>query len=234
MLSFLREQNAEDLSAQSAGVPGQNSPDGSEETSDQQYVTVGTSRSRVRRSTTLLVILLVTGVACIWYMSRQTTPESAGASTDANEADIARAISDLTGVKSEMFNRMDEIVGKFYEFSEVHQINVNELVKNPFELEMFLASINAEPAAPIIQIDPAVIRRQKAQKQADELNLLSIMRSDQGNCCMIENKVLYANDSIGDFKVVEIADAFVKLLWAPKNEPAGSEKVEITKKLSEE
>jgi len=232
MLSFLREQNCEDLPAEKSGDTGK-SPTGGD-AADQQYVTVSTARSRVRRSTSLLVILLVVGVACIWLMSRKATPQAATASTDANEADIARAIADLTGAKSEMFNRMDEIVGKFYEFSEVQQVNVNELVKNPFELDgMFLpAPTDTEPTP---QIDPALIRRGQIQKKGDELNLLSIViGSGQRNCCMIDGKLLYVGDSIGDFIVAEIADNLVKLRWNAKGEPAGLEKVEIIKRLAEE
>ena len=40
---------------------------------------------------------------------------------------------------------MDEIVIKFYEFSDVLQIQVNELVKNPFKIELFMTDIGAKP-----------------------------------------------------------------------------------------
>ena len=37
-----------------------------------------------------------------------------------------------------MADRMDEIVQKFYEFSDVFQVKVGELAKNPFEVEGFV------------------------------------------------------------------------------------------------
>jgi len=51
-----------------------------------------------------------------------------------------------------MAGRMDEIVKKFYEFSDVVQVKVNELVKNPFAVEGFAKDLNAgavveDPAA---------------------------------------------------------------------------------------
>ena len=56
------------------------------------------------------------------------------------------------------------------------------------------------------------------------LQLLSIMQSDQGNCCMINDRILYEGDSIRGFKVCRIGDSFVKLKY---------EDVEIVLKLSE-
>lgn len=44
-----------------------------------------------------------------------------------------------------------------------------------------------------------------------QLQLLSIMQSDQGDCCMIGDKILYEGDSIEGFKVSQIGDSFVKL-----------------------
>jgi len=166
-------------------------------------------------------------------------PQAAEARSQAEEAKIELAITRLTGVKSEMFNRMDEIVNKFYEFSQVMQVNVDELVKNPFELELFLANLGVGDGAEekAVTIDVEAIRRRRAKEAAKELQLLSIMQSAQGNCCMINDKVLYEADSVGDFKVQQIGDKFVKLQWVPKDDSghlgALGEKMEIELKLSE-
>jgi hypothetical protein len=50
------------------------------------------------------------------------------------------------------------------------------------------------------------------------------MQSNQGNCCMIDDRILYEGDSIEGFKVLQIGDSFVKL---------ESDGVQITLKLSE-
>ena len=237
MLSFLREQSFEDLPAEKASGAAAGHGDGSKDASDQPFITVATNSRLVRRSTTVLAVLLVAGVLCIWFMVRKTSPQGADAAlTDVNEADIAAAIYRVTGAKEVMFGKMDEIVNKFYEFSRVLQVEVNELVKNPFELEMFLASLEGD-INQAVQVDPAVIRRRKIEQKAEALSLLSIMRSDQGSCCMINNKFLYQGDSIDGFRVSEIGSDFVKLFWDSKDDSAasmGREKVEIILKLSEE
>jgi len=241
MLSFLRDQSFDDLPAQKkAGAAAATSADGEKNIPDQGFLTVATDRRQVRRSTTLLAVLFVVGLLCIWFMVRKTAPQTAEATAaDVNEVDMARAMSRITGGKAEMFNRMDEIVNKFYEFSEVMQVKVNELVKNPFELETFLAGLKAKADAgeQVLQIDTDAIRRQQIKQQAEKLQVLTIMQTDQTNCCMIDGKVLYEGDSVGDFKVSGIGTNFVKLLWDPKDESTrlgpGSQKVEIVLKLSE-
>ena len=227
MLSFLRDQNCEDLPTEGTGE--------GKAPSEQEYLTVATDKNKVRKSTGVLVVLFVVGLVCIWFMVKKSSPEAASAGTDANEADIAGAIVRLTGVESEMFNEMDQIVSKFYEFSDVPQVEVNELVKNPFELELFQANVDATDN--VLEVDAEAIRRQKIKQQADELQFLSIISSDQGNCCMIDGKILYEGDQTGDFKISRISSDFVKLLWNPKDDTtslgAASEKVEIVLKLSE-
>lgn len=238
MLSFLRDQGFDGLPAEKAGGGDQTKCEGSGDAIEQDYIAVSTSASRVRRSTAVLAVLLVTGLGCVLYMVKKSSPHAAGAATaEANAVDIEREIIRITGAKSEIFERMDELVGKFNEFSEVPQVEVDELVKNPFELESFLANLSTDltAAEPVIRIDHEAIRRQKAQKQADGLKLTTIMRSDQRNCCMIDDKFLYQGDSIGDFTITKIESNFVKLLWNDGADSSGSGKqVEIILKLAEE
>lgn len=236
MLSFLRDSGFDDLPAEKNAAGKGSGADGSGG-GDQDYVEVTTNAGRVRRSTTLLVVLLVGGLGCIWYMMRNTSPQSAGAATDANTADIERAIVHITGAKTEMFGKMDDLVGKFNEFSEVPQVEVNELVKNPFELETIVGSANVGEVQPVVVVDHQAVRRKKAQEQADQLKLLTIMQSGGRSVCMIDNRFLSEGDRIGDFTVGRIESNSVKLLWNPEGEAVssqgGAEKVEITLKLTE-
>jgi hypothetical protein len=124
--------------------------------------------------------------------------DSKGGSTE--DAQIETAITRLTGIGAEMFNRMGEIVNKFYQFSDVQQVNVDELVKNPFELEDRDSSLVTH------RLPDAGL-----WAQGHDMQLLSIMRSEQGNCCMIDDRILYEGDSIRDFKVRQIGDDTVSL-----------------------
>jgi len=240
MLSFLREQGNGDSPAQKPDTAAEAVPgDGAEKPREQEYLTVAASGKRTRKSTILLAVLFIIGLLCLGYMIKKSTPQAASAASDVTEeTQLEAAIARLTGVKSEMFNSMDEIVRKFYEFSDVLQIKVGELVKNPFKLELFSANVKEEPRVEIKvpEIDTEMVKQRQIRQKAKEMQLLSIMQSDRGDCCMIGDKILYEGDYITDFKVRQIGDSFVKLEWNPdrNNGPSGtqSEAVEIVLNLS--
>lgn len=241
MLSFLRDQNNGDLPAQQPDAVGETAPgESTEKPQEQEYLTVAAHGKRTRKSTTLLAILFIMGLLCLGYMIKKSTPKAASAASDiTEETQLEAAISRLTGVKSEMFNSMDEIVRKFYEFSDVLQVKVGELVKNPFKLELLSANVKDEHRIEIKvpEIDTEMVKQRQIRQKAKEMRLLSIMQSDRGDCCMIGDKILYEGDYIRDFKVRQIGDSFVKLEWNPDriNRPSGtqSEAVEIMLNLSD-
>lgn len=225
MLSFLRDQSLEDLPAQkkTSTTAGKAPGDGTDKSQESEYLTVATQKKRVRKSTTLLAVLFIIGLLCLLFMIKKSTPKAASASSvEMEETLIETAINRLTGVKSKIFNRMDEIVKKFYEFSNVPQVEVNELAKNPFEVETFSANLRENPGAE--EIDAKKLWQQQIRYKSKGMQLLSIMQSNQRNCCMIDDKILYEGDSIEGFKVLQIGDSDVKL---------ESDGVQITLKLSE-
>jgi len=229
MLSFLRDQSLEDLPAQKKmnTTAGKTPGDDTEKSQESEYLTVAAQGKRVRKSTTLLAVLFIIGLLCLWFMIKKSTPKAASAEAGKTEETlIEKAIARLTGVKSQMFSRMDEIVGKFYEFSEVPQVKVNELAKNPFELETFLANLKEKPGAgeKAHEIDANMLWQQQMRQKSKTMQLLSIMQSNEGNCCMIDDRILYEGDSIEGFKVRQIGDSYVKL---------ESNGVEIVLKLTE-
>ncbi len=228
MLSFLRDQSLEDLPAQKKidATAGKAPGDGTEKSQESEYLTVASHGKQVRKSTTLLAVLFIIGLLCLWFMIKKSTPKAASAAAGKTEDTlIETAIARLTGVKSAMFNRMDEIVGKFYEFSDVPQVKVNELAKNPFELETFSTNLEKKPSAEGKgnEIDANKLWQQM-RRRSQGMQLWSIMQSNQGNRCMINDKILLEGDSIKGFKVRQIGDIFVKL---------ESNGVEIVLKLSE-
>ncbi|HSW01362.1 MAG TPA: hypothetical protein VLI39_14410 [Sedimentisphaerales bacterium] len=206
----------------------------------QDYLTVAASSKNVRRSTVLVAILVAIGLVCLMFMIRKSQPEAASANPGvSDEMKIEAAIGRLTGVRSEMTNRMEAILTKFYEFSDVFQVKVSELSKNPFEVEGFRVKGLKSPA--IVSEDPQVraemIRRQKMQEQAGTLRLLSIMRSDNGHSCMINDQILQQDQSIEGFTVRQIGSNFVELAWTngviPGDTASETKDWTITLKLSE-
>jgi hypothetical protein len=118
-------------------------------------------------------------------------------------------------------------------------VKVNELVKNPFEVEGGM--MQGLKGQTVVSEDPQVqaemIRRQKMQEKAGTLRLLSIMRSDYGHSCMINDQILQQGQTIEGFTIVQIGGNAVELVWSPggASDPnvAQAEDMKITLKLSE-
>ena len=241
MLSFLKENSGGDLPAQGAKGSVADSTGFVENSEDQDYLTVAGHGKRTRRSTVVLAVLFIAGLVCLGFMIKKSTPQAASAAGDnTEEVKLETAIERLTGVKSEVFGRMDQIVKKFYEFSDVLQVQVSELSKNPFRLESFLSGVEEEithNTAP--EIDLEELWKQQIRQKAEDLELSSIMHSDsdRGNCCMVGSSILYEGDTVEGFKVLQIGDDFVKLEWQSKGDDIryanqkGS--VEVILKMSE-
>jgi hypothetical protein len=242
MLSFLREQGNGDLPAKQPQANGETpTNDGTEKAQEQQYLTVSAHKKRARKSTTLLAILFIAGLLCLGYMIKKSTPKAASGAPDSTEdTHLEAAISRLTGVKTEMIDGTNTVVNKFYEYSDVLQVEVGELVKNPFKLELAATKVE-EPRVEIKvpEVDAEMVKQRRIRQEAKEMKLLSVMQSDRGRCCMVGDKILYEGEYIKDFKVCQIGNSFVKLEWDPDhNNNSGSsdnqpEAVEIMLNLSE-
>ena len=225
MLSFLQDQGLDGLPAEKkrkAAASNKAPSDSNNKSQESEFLTVASQGKRVRKTTTLLAVLFIIGLICLWFMIKKSSPNAASAANGTTEETLVEtAIARLTGVKTEMFGRMDEIVGKFYEFSEVPQVRVNELAKNPFELETTSGNLknNAEN-----EMDARALWQQQLRQNSKGMQLWSIMQTQQGYRCMIDDEILSEGDSINGFKVSQIGGNFVKL---------ESDGVQIELKMSE-
>jgi preprotein translocase subunit SecG len=166
-----------------------------------QYYTVTDKSQQVKRSTYLLIGLFIIGAICLWFMIKKSSPSSALASSGSQkneQSQIEAAIERITGVRSQMFTGLETIVKKFYEFSDFEQVNVNELSKNPFRID------NTSGNKPSETLSQLAFAR-------NELELLTIMTTENGPCCMINDKLLYQGDSIEGLKVINITEKDVTL-----------------------
>ncbi len=239
MLSFMREQEAGHPSDRSSAGTGPRDARSPDPAGPQEYLTVAANSKNLRRSTILVIALFCMGLAGLWLMIRRSQPQAASAQQSRDdEIRIETAISELTGVNSEMTDRMDEIVQKFYEFSDVVQVKVNELVKNPFQAE---GGTQELPDQIVVtddsQTQAELFRRQRLQQKARTLRLLSVMRSENGRCCMINDQILREGDRIEDFTVAQIGSNFVEVVWQHEDDAGESvsenQDLKIVLKLSE-
>jgi len=225
MLSFLQDQGLDGLPAEKKRketASNKASSDGTNKSQESEFLTVASHGKRVRKTTTLLAVLFIIGLICLWLMIKKSSPNAASAANGTTEETLVEtAIARLTGVKTEMFGRMDEIVGKFYEFSEVPQVRVNELAKNPFELETTSGNLKTSAES---EMDARALWQQQLRHNSKGMQLWSIMQTQQGYRCMIDDEILSEGELINNFKVIQIGSNFVKL---------ESDGVQIELKLSE-
>jgi hypothetical protein len=223
MLSFMREQGAGDASANQTKNGGQRQPKASEEAGSLEYLTVATNPKSLRKSTILVAILVAIGLVCLWFMIRKSQPQAASAKqTNEEQTNIEVAIGRLTGVSAEMMAKMDQILKKFYEFSGVLQVQVNDLVKNPFEVEVFAKDMKSEVTPQgDSAAEAALVKRQQMKQRAGSLSLLSVMQSGQASSCMINDKLLRQGDTIEGFVITGIGRDSVELTWRDDGDPAG-------------
>jgi hypothetical protein len=223
MLSFMRDQGASHSQESPSAGPepagaGQPSPD-----EGQEFLTVSASKKNVQKSTILVAILVAIGLASLGFMIKKNRPQAAlGQPSKDEQTQMAATITRITGISSEMLSRMDQIVKKFYEFSDVFQVGVNELSKNPFQVEAYAATLKDQPQAVDEPDDAArasLIRRQQLKNKAASLKLVSIMRSGQESVCMINDELLRRGDSIGGFIIVNIGSESVLLTGSPSGQP---------------
>jgi len=196
MLPFLREQNKFPSNPEHSVTADEAAAGENGETQQQSYIAVTDQHNNVRKSTIVLMVLFGIGLLCLWLMIKKSVPPPVSAAiVGREEAEIEAAITRLTGSNMEMAN-LDEIVKKFYEFSDVKQIKVDELTKNPFKMERFFG--NLKEIAGIGPVEKSFM-------------LVTICQTDRGGCCMIDNKILYEGDSIRGYTVHQIGPNFVKL-----------------------
>ena len=218
MLSFMKDgQDKSNVNVpdESTGIDSSTNPPSGDQS---DYLTVGEHGKNLKQSTITLAILFTVGALCLWFMIKKVAPESADAAVSPEETQIELAIAELTGIRSEQ-SKMGDIVDRFYTFSEVDQINVSELKKNPFSHEIDIANFEES-----MDLNRGVIAREEVNRKSKSLQLWSIMASDQEGCCMINDKILYIGNVINGFTVTKIDPRYVVL---------ESEGIPVTLKMSE-
>ena len=195
MLDFIKE-DAQDSDDQTQDLVQD------QETEDQQdFLTVAQHGKAVKQSTIILGVLFVAGAICLWFMISKTSPSDASAAVSNEEMQIEAAIAQITGIRNEMDEKLNDVGDIFDNFSDVDQIGVNELKKNPFMSDVgFIPDVEEEDQ--VIEFTTE-----------SELQLWSIsVASGQKSCCMIDESILYVGDKINGYQVEKIESKFVELL----------------------
>lgn len=200
MLSYLKEANTAPASEEMENAQA--------DPSSQQYLTVSGHGKKVRQSTLILGILFAVAGAAVWFMIQKTTPAAADAAPSEDQQQLDMALAQLSVMKNEMDDQMSSVAGRFDQFSNVNQIGVDELKKNPFRRELAYDPDETNTDTVLAQRQQL---EQEAQRRSVGLELWSITATPKGMCCMINDKVLYENDNINGLKVRSISENVVTL-----------------------
>ncbi len=214
MLSYIRESQTDALGQgdhQSGALGGADQVD-----SDSTFLTISGRDQSIRKSTAFVTSLFILASIGLVTMAKKSHIQTAGATPVVDsKTQIEMAISRVTGVSSKMTLRMDEIVQKFYEFSDVFQVKVADLNKNPFELALVAADFDANEKKPVQEKQVASLLNQfNADRQ--KLSLVCIMKSESSACCMMNGMLLESGQSVDGFLVEDIQSDHVQLVWQPE------------------
>jgi len=200
MLSFLNENENNNSQPQAVAQDAEDQVQNSEQTpeEEQDYLMPANTGKSVKQSTVLLTVLIVAGAAVVWGMIKKTGPQDASAATKTEDMQVETAIAKLTGIRTEMYGKLDQIAEKFNHFSNVNQVSVDQLSKNPF--------VHANAYSGVL-----LKKTSKKDGKNAQWRLWSIMDSQQGRCCMINNKLLYVGDSINGMIIGQIGKNAVEL-----------------------
>lgn len=176
----------------------------------QDYLTVASRDSKIKRGTIVLVILFAVGLLYVLLMIKKSSPSTAVGQMTNEESRIESAIAQLTGLKLGIGGQIDQIVRRFNQFSDVKKLQVEQLQKNPFVREKYLpaSGLGSEEAGSDVGTEAL---NSELARQVESMQLFSIMHSAEGNCCMIDDKLLYEGDKIGGFEVCRISQYTVEL-----------------------
>jgi preprotein translocase subunit SecG len=173
------------------------------------FLTVSGQGKKLRQSTIILAVLFAVGAAAVWFMIKKTTPAAAFAAADEGQTQLEAALAQLNTMQAEVNSQMDSVVGRFYQFNNVEQVEVNELKKNPFKRESGKAKAGADTNN-LAELELKHLR-ERAYQLASELELWSITSTPKGRCCMISDKLLYIGDTINDLTIKTISEKTVTL-----------------------
>jgi hypothetical protein len=214
MLKYTKEDsnNGRDQRTSKKADSSDNSPDKKNQVTDENTVqsesqqqpenlAVSSFDKKIKRGTIVLAILFAIGLFYVLLMIKKSSPLTVLGQPSTEELQIESAIAHLMGLKLGGSSQIDQIVRKFNQFSDVKKLQIEQLQKNPFVHERYSPSI----------VLGSKNNDSELTRQAESMQLLSIMHSSEGNCCMIDDKILYEGDTIGGFEVYKITEYTVEL-----------------------
>jgi hypothetical protein len=180
------------------------------------------SKAPLSRSTLVMFFILVVGAGGLYFMYRQAGPKSAGAAVTKDAVDAHQTISTfLSGgdasVRSmeKLLKNTEKVVQQFVKYPSLTQIPLADLRTNPFRQHEDVTKTDTGPTSEELEKARREKERQAALKSVQELQLQSIMFSDNRRACMINNSLYREGQQIDDFTVDKISPQSVVVRDGP-------------------
>ena len=120
MLSFMKEDGNQKSAPESSKLAERISDaEEQEEIQTEDYLVPSASQKKVKYSTMILGVVFVAGVLSLFTMIKKSTPAEAQAGLSEQELKIESAIAKLTGSKTQMNGKMNDIVNMIASLSDV-------------------------------------------------------------------------------------------------------------------
>lgn len=170
--------------------------------SKDDYLKPSSSEKKVKNGTVILTVVFLIGVASLFLVIKKFGPSEASAALSADELKIESAIAKLTGSKAAINSKMNDIVDRISSLSNVEQVSVEQLRRNPFQL----FGSNGVDIRSFIDSDLS----------ETGLKLWSIMDSKGEKSCMVNDRIYKLGDCIGRYTVKRIDEGVVELAVGEK------------------
>ena len=152
----------------------------------------------------MLFAVFLVGAASLFLMIKKFGPADAQAGLSQEELKIESAIKKLSGSKAAINDKMNDIVERISGLSNVEQVAVDELKRNPFINDTSLGGVNVK-----------ALLEKKNYGDAG-LKLWSIMNSGNQKSCMINDRIYKVGDRVGNYRVKRIGEGIVELAAGQK------------------
>lgn len=161
---------------------------------DEEFVK---SDKSVHRNTMILFGVCVLAVAAIYLFGLRTQPGDPSAQEQELQDQLELALAKLAVRSQNDANpdSADDMVQLFYDYPGHQQLTLEELVRNPF------IRFAEAPNEPVEDTGPSY---QQCQQRLAQHQLQSVMHSDKGSSCLIDNEVYTPGQQLDIFTIQSI------------------------------
>lgn len=170
-----------------------------DEVPSQDFLVPSSSGKKVKYTTIILGVVFLIGAASLFLMIKKIGPSDAQAAPSQEELKIESAIQKLSGSKAAITGKMNAIVDRISRLTDVDQISVEDLKRNPFVLDNSYSGVDVSDL-----ID-------KKRTGDGGLSLWSVMDTGNQMRCIINGRAYNVGDQVGEYNVKSITEKYVEL-----------------------